>query len=265
MADKNDSEKDFLADVLGETHDNDFTSEDTGEDLFAAPKEGEGQVEEEEVYHKPVSYRKDEKLQRYIDKQVARKLKDFKPSSEETFKQDLSASGDDEIVSALTRLVGNDTDEKKSVLNDLKKALDKRDERASQKAYERLIEVQQEAEQEEEQEIEEAEDELEDGFETIEQNFGIDLTSGSPRANRLQNAYRDFLLSMEPRGGYQEYPDFNRTFELFKNSVKRSNSTAKNLASRGMERSGQVSQTEQSFVKKENNESLWQKLERLKG
>lgn len=262
MDEKNGAEQDFLADVLGET-DNQLNPDVLNDDLFGTAEKTAEQKEEK--FEKPVSYRKDEKLQRYIEKQVEKRIKDFKPSSQETFKKDLTDSGDDEMVKALTRLVGNDTDEKKSVLADFKSALDKRDERASQKAYERLQEVQQEEKQREEQEVKEAEDELEDGFEEIESKFGVDLTSGSERANRLQNAYRTFLESIEPKGGYQEYPDFNRTFELFKNSVvKRSNATAKSLASRGMERSGQVTQTDATFVKKDTTESLWQKLERLK-
>lgn len=233
------AEDDFLA-GLDDTKETDALGLSVeSEELFPEEKEEkkEGAIEIEEKTEKPIPFYKDEKIQRYIEKQVDKRIKDFKPSTEQTFRKEVGES-DDKIVSALTRLVGNDTDEKRAVLADLKSALDERDDRASQKAYERLQHMQNEEREQEKQELEEAESELEEGFEEIETSFGVDLTSGTAQANRLQNAYREFLQSIEPKGGYQEYPDFSRTFELFKNSVqKRSNATAKVLASRGMERS----------------------------
>lgn len=255
------AEEDFLAGVLGET-DNELNPEALNDDLFGTiEKVAE---EKEEKFEKPVSYRKDEKLQRYIDKQVEKRIKDFKPSAQEAFKQEVSQSGDPELVSAFSAIIGNDTPEKVAALAALEKSLKGVDERATKKAIEQLQKVQQEQKDKEQQELKEAEDELEEGFEEIETQFGVDLTSGSERANRLQNAYKSFLDSIAPKSGYQEYPDFKKTFELFKNSVvKRSNATAKTLASRGMERTSQVKQPEASFIKKDNNESLWSKIERL--
>lgn len=213
------TEDDFLA-GLGE---GEVALEDSSTDLFPEEK-----VEEQE--EKPAPFYKDEKVQRYIDKQVQKRIKDFKPSTEQTFRKETS-EGDDKLVSAFTRLVGNDTDEKKAVLADLKSALDERDERASQKAYERLQEMQVENEQKEQEKIEEAIDELEEGRDEIESTIGKSLTE------RQWDAYKEFLLDIEPKGGYQEYPDFIKTFDKFRRSVSRSNATAKTLASRGMERS----------------------------
>ena len=64
-----------------------------------------------------------------------------------------------------------------------------------------------------------------------------------------------------------EYPDFVDTFEIFKNYVKAnrpSNAQAKALASRGMQKSSQISDTGQSFVKTDGKETLWQKFAKLK-
>lgn len=203
------------------------------------------EIIQEEKYEKPVSYRKDEKLQRYIEKQVEKKLRDFTPSSEETFKRDLKDSGDDDIVRAFTRLVGNDTDEKKSVLADLKEALDKRDERATDRAYSKLQEYQQQQEEKEEQEEQEAKDELDEGREEIELSRGKELT------DRQWNAYKEFLIEIEPRGGYQEYPDFVKTFDKFvklEQANRPSNAQAKSLASRGIERSAPVTESKPKEV-----------------
>lgn len=219
MEKKQGAEDDFLS-GLGDAEET--LGVDSGE-LF--PEEKVEEVKEEKI-----PYHEDKKLQRYIDKEISRRTKDFKPSAEQTFKQETSV-GDDKLVSALTRLVGNDTDEKKAVLADLKSALDERDERASQKAYERLQQIQVETQQEEEREVNEAVDELEEGREEIESAIGKDLTE------RQWNAYKDFLADIEPKGGYEEYPDFVKIFNYFKKSVSRSNATAKSLASRGMERS----------------------------
>jgi hypothetical protein len=201
---------------------------DSGE-LF--PEEHVVEEKEEEI-----PFHRNEKAQRYINKMVEKRLKDFKPSSEQTFKQEVGAN-DDKLVSALTRLVGNDTDEKRAVLADMKSALDERDERASQKAYERLQTMQVESEQQEQAELVEAVDELEEGREEIEEHYGKELTE------RQWNGYKEFLLDIEPKGGYQEYPDFLKTFDKFKGLNSRSNATAKSLASRGMERSS-ISNTE---------------------
>lgn len=222
MEKKQGAEDDFLS-GLGDTEDT--LGIESGE-LFPEDKEPK-----EEVIEEKIPFHKNEKLQRYIDKEIGKRTKDFKPSTEQSFRQEINQS-DDKLVLALTRLVGNDTDEKKAVLADLKSALDERDERASQKAYDRLQEMQVESAQEEEREVAEAVDELEEGRGEIESSLGKELTE------RQWDAYKDFLLDIEPKGGYQEYPDFVKTFDHFRNAVsKRSNATAKTLASRGMERS----------------------------
>lgn len=253
MADKQSVTDDFMGELM--TSDKDVLEGNNPEDLFPITEEVKAEEAKEE--EKPLPFYKDPKVQKYIEKQLEKRLKDFKPTAQETFKKEVSESGDDEIVRALTRLVGNDTDEKRSVLDDLKSALDKRDERASQKAYERLQQVQQEESAKEQAEIDQAEEELEEGREEIESHTGVPLTE------RQWDAYKQFLVRIEPKGGYEEYPDFVETFEVFKNSFKRSNAQAKNLASRGLERSSSAETKETPFLKTEDKQSLWQKIDKI--
>lgn len=228
--DKNNSaEDDFLGDLANNDNEVDPLATQENEDLFP-----EDDTQTEEIQNnKPIPFAKDEKVQRYIERQIEKRLKTYQPTATETFKEEVSA-GDPELVKAFEGIIGNDTPEKVAALKALENSLAKVDERATAKAIERLQQVQQESEENEAREIEEARDEIEDGFEDIENAYGIELT------DRQKQAYKDFLLKVEPRGGYQEYPDFVETFEVFKNYVKAqrpSNSQAKALASRGMERS----------------------------
>lgn len=213
------------------------------DDFLAGIEEGETPVdldsgelfpegkEEVEVPEKPVAFHKDEKVQRYIDKQVEKRLKDFRPSAERTFKEEV-LQGEPKFISSLEKIIGNDTPEKIQALKDLKEDWGSLSKQAKQEALQSVLEAQQEAEEKEQAEIAEAQDELEEGRDEIES------TIGKPLTDRQWNAYKDFLLDIEPKGGYQEYPDFPKTFEYFRNSVSRkSNAQAKTLASRGMERS----------------------------
>lgn len=230
----------------------------SSDDLFAEEGDEVKTVEEKEV--KPLPFYKDEKVQKYIEKQIEKRIKDFQPTAQQTFVKEVSESGDDKIVRALTRLVGDDTDEKRSVLNDLKSALDERDERASQRAYEKLQTIQSERQEQEQRELSEAEDELEEGRSNIESEKGIEVT------DRQWDAYKQFLLKIEPKGGYVEYPDLVETWDVFTNYVKAnrpSNAQAKVLASRGLERSSSSTAPASTFLKRDGKESLWQKLDKM--
>ena len=105
-------------------------------------------------------------------------------------------------------------------------------------AMKEILEAQQEAEQNEQAELEEAIEERDEGRELIEEHLG------KPLNENQWDAYREFLLSIEPKGGYQEYPDWITTFDYFKKLNSRSNATAKTLASRSMERSAPASNQE---------------------
>lgn len=246
----NSAEDDFMA-GLNKSEENPL--EPLADDLFPE----EAVVEEKEGEPKPLPYHKDEKLQRYIDKQVEKRIKSTAPSVAETFKQETSV-GDPDLVNAFTAIIGNDTPEKVVALKALEKSLSNVDERATAKAVERLQQVQQEAVEREQREITEAESELEEGFDDIESHYGIELT------DRQKQAYKEFLVRIEPRGGYDEYPDFIETFDVFKNSYKRSSNTqAKALASRGLERSSSASVTPK--LVSDGKSSLWSQVDKILG
>lgn len=253
MTKETSAEDDFLGD-LGESAQDPFTPS-ANDDIFP-DEENTGEVTEQK---KPVPFAKDEKVQRYIERQIEKRLKTYQPTATETFAKEVTTQGDADLVSAFTTLFGNDTPEKVAALQALENSLANVDERATQKAVERLQEYQQESVQKEERELAEAFDEIEEGFEDIENHFGIELT------NRQKSAYKEFLLKVEPKGGYQEYPDFVETFDVFKNYVKAnrpSNAQAKALASRGMERSSSNSDTVPT-LKRDGTKSLWQQIDKM--
>jgi hypothetical protein len=191
------------------------------EELFPEKEEEVKEKEEKIPFHK------DEKLQRYIDKQVEKRLN---KTTEQTFTKEVS-QGEPKFISSLEKIIGNDTPEKLQALKDLKDDWAGMSKQAKQEAVNSLIEAQQENEQKEQEELAEALDELDEGREEIESHIGKPLTE------KQWDAYKDYLSDIEPRGGYEQYPDFIKTFDYFKKSVSRSNDQAKSLASRGMERS----------------------------
>lgn len=231
------------------------------EDLFPEeiPKE-EVKIEEEKA-EKPLPFHKDPNVQRYIDRQVKKLTKDIKPTESEAFRHEVTSAGDSDLVKAFEAIIGNDTPEKVNALKALEKSLVNADERATQKAMEKFEKIQSEQSEKETRELEEAQDEIEEGFEDIEAHYNIQLN------DRQKSAYKDFLLKIEPKGGYTEYPDFIDTFEIFKNHIKAnrpSNAQAKALASRGMQQSSSEVQGTETFVKTDGKETLFQKFSKIK-
>ena len=216
---------------------------EVGDELALFPEE-----KEEEIPEKPVAFHKDEKVQRYIDRQVEKRLKDFKPSAEQTFNEDVS-QGDPKFIETMRKAYGDDTPEKAQIYKDLKEDWAGMSKQAKQSAMKEILEAQQEAEQNEQAKLEEAVDELDEGRDEIESHFGKPLTE------KQWDAYKDYLLDIEPKGGYQEYPDFIKTFDYFRKVNSRSNATAKTLASRSMERSAPASNQE---APKGNSWKAWE-------
>ena len=208
---------------------------EVGDELALFPEEEEVKEVAEDA-EKRIPYFKDEKVQRFIQKEIQKGLKENK-SSEQTFKEEVS-QGDPKFISSLEKIIGNDTPEKIQALKDLKEDWGGMSKLAKQQAMKDILEAQQEAEQNEQAELEEAVDELDEGRDEIENHFGKPLTE------KQWDAYKDYLLDIEPKGGYQEYPDFIKTFDYFKKVNSRSNATAKTLASRSMERSAPASNQE---------------------
>lgn len=211
---------------------------DPFEEPKAEPKEeAEGETEGEE---KPLPFHKDPKVQRYIEKEIAKKLSTVQPTETERFVNE-TAKADDEAEEILTRIIGNDTPEKKAAVQDFKRYLGSLEEKGATKALQQLEYQQQEVVQAEE----EAQEELSQGFENVEETFGVDLSSNTPQVRKTRNDFIDFIKRVAPKNEDGEvigYPDFEQTFQLFQESAKRpQNSRAKELAARSTSRSSDAS------------------------
>lgn len=196
----------------------------------------EKEVIVEEKAEKSVPYHQDEKLQKYIDKVVEKRLKDMPAAQKEETKDE-----DDYYV----RLIGNDTPEKVAMIKESKA----RDERMLQEAEERAFNRLSQKEQAALQEEEEAEEELNNAFETIEQTFDVDLTSKS--SQKVRSEFLTYVEKIAPKdkdGGIVAYPDMNAAWETFNERRTIQPSRAKQLASTGLSRSSESASVPQKRI-----------------
>lgn len=240
---------DFLSSVGNEPEADPFNivAEDPLEPVAA---EKADTVVKEEV----VPFNKDPKIQRFIEKELDKRIAQLKPTETEKFTKE-TAPESDEMSNVLTRIIGNDTPEKLSAIKDFKKALGDIEEKGAQRALKQLAEES----EKEAQRDEEAQNELVEGFESIEDTFKIDLTSD--KATKLRSEFIDFIATIAPKdrdGNITEYPDFEGTYRLFeKNRRPESNNRAKDLASRSMARSSDATTTTQ------NTDRSWKAVDKL--
>lgn len=241
MTDETKAVEDFLGDLKDNGEQDAFTPKN--DDPFPSleqekrgdqPEAGETEVVEERI-EKPLPFHRDPKVQRYIEKEISKRI------PEQKVEQTAQDNYFDDVISSFTAIVGNDTPEKVSALSALKNSLSSLDQRAAQKAFERLDFVRQEEVAQEK----EYEDRLHDGFETIEGETGIDLYA--PENKKLRIQFIDFVEKVAPKenGEISELPDLGETFKAFQSMRKPQSQAprAKELASRSMERSGgEVSQ-----------------------
>ncbi len=187
-------------------------------------------VEEEKEEKLP--FHKDPKIQRFIEKEISKRL----PQKEERIESVPSKGDFKETIDAFAVVIGNDTPEKVNAIKNLEKAFISLDERSVKRAEERIEEIRRQEEEEEKQAVEE----LNNAFEFIEENYDVDLTSR--RAEKLRTEFVSFVEKIAPKdrnGDVIDYPDMNSAWETF-SEIKKSTSTpsrAKELASRSMTRS----------------------------
>lgn len=194
------------------------------------------EVKEDEE-EKSIPFHKDPKLQKFIDKEISKRMASVKA-------EPVVASSDkkENLVSAFTQIIGNDTPEKVHALNLLKETVTDLEQKAT--AGERRVVEAQQAEAA-------AKAELESGFESIEDEFSVDISSNSAPARKMRSDFIDFVKLVAPKdaqGEVTNYPDFKETFKVFQKMSKTQAqpSRAKELASRSMSRSSDVSTTKQS-------------------
>jgi hypothetical protein len=231
-----DKDKTELESFLGDLSNTSSEELKPAEDPF---NQIEKKEEEEPEIEKPLPFNKDPKVQKFIEKEISRRLADFKPEvSRETQSEEDSFK---DVIDSFTTVIGNDTPEKVSALNALKKSLSSLDQRASQKAIEQLESIR----NEEVQADKEAEDELENAFDNIEETFDVDITSNNPIAKKTRQEFVAFVEKIAPKDRYGDivdYPDMNSAWETFSN-IKKSTAQpnrAKDLASRGMRNSAET-------------------------
>lgn len=239
----------FLNDTNGD--ENPF-KEEAKDPFESVIKKEEKVVEDTVTEEKPLPFHKDPKVQRYIEKEIAKKL----GSNPTPATAAVMADEADEI---LTRIIGNDTPERVQAIKDFKKYLSSIEEKGAQKALS-TIQQQQEEERKAEAEASEA---LDNGFESIEESYGVDLTSNNPTSKKMRTDFIEFIKRVSPKdenGNVVQFPDIPETFALFQEvnkSKSPSNSKAKELASRSMARSGDSSNTP---VSKDNS---WRAVDKI--
>ena len=200
-------------------------------DPFEQPIE---QKEEEEVKEeKPVPFHKDPKVQRFIDKEIEKRLKDIKPVE--------AAKKEDEEDDYYTRLIGNDTPEKVAMIKEAKA----RDERLLSQAEERAFNRLSQKEQESIQADQEAEEELTNAFENIEETYGVDISSNGSQAKKTRQEFISFVEKIAPKnidGEIVDFPDMTSAWETFSEIRKSTTppSRAKEIAARSMARSNET-------------------------
>lgn len=224
--DKDTSKVDFLNEI---TDTPDIFSEKESESEEEAGDEAV--VEEEE--EKPLPFHKDPKVQRYVEKQIEKALKDIKPV-EAQFRAEVE---DINLPQSFIRLIGNDTDEKVQVLKDLSSYFGTLKGEARKEFLEELQEQEQRVAVEDEKAVEE----LHSGFEQIEETHNVDLTSNSTTARKTQAAFKEYIRKISPKdenGEVIAFADIPAAWESFTAQAKtHTPSRAKELASRGLTRS----------------------------
>jgi hypothetical protein len=227
---------------------------DENTDPFAEETTTEAKEPEEVEEEKPLPFHKDPKVQRYVEKQIAKALEG--KTVEKEFVKEAGESVDDYYE----RLIGNDTPEKIAMIREAKLRDEKLLAQAEERAFSRLT-------QEQQREVEsdrKAEEELDNSLEEIEETFNIDLTSNSPVARKTRVDFMKFVEKIAPKdrnGEITEFPDMNAAFETFQSTRQVAQpSRAKDLAARGVARSGEVSSKPQERVTFDNMDSFFDKL-----
>lgn len=212
---------------------------DAKDEIFTEPVLSE-ETEPVEEDDKPLPFHKDPKVQRYVEKEIAKALKELPEHSEERkFRQEVQ----DEISlpPALVKLVGNDTPEKREALKELSSYLESLPQKAQEQLQEKMMEEQRQVAEQDDAAL----NELNQGFEDIEESFGVDLSSNTAAVQRTRTAFVEYLRKVSHKnedGEVDQFADIPAAWEEFQErNTKPSSSRARELASRGMTRSTDTS------------------------
>lgn len=136
----------------------------------------------------------------------------------------------------------------------LQKKLKEYQAEAVEKAYERFTQDQ-EAESSEQTEAEET---IQSHLESLEEEYNIDLTSDSEKAQANRRDFLEVVERLSPKerdGSIKEFADFDASFDIWRSSKKVpiDNARNKEAASRSMIRSGTSSEPTENKVFETNN------------
>lgn len=223
-----------------------FLKDGSPEMMFEQPKDnvfGEAEVITEEAKkedEKPIPFHKDPKIRKFLEKreeEIKERILASLPKETVTQTED----GVKDVIDSFALILGNDTPEKINALNALSKSLKGLDEKAIKRAEEKIAQIRN-------GEIEadkKAEEELESAFDSIEENYDVDLSSNSSKASTLRKEFSTFVEKIAPKdrnGQITGYPDMNNAWETF-SEIKKSTQTPsrnKELASRSIARSSEA-------------------------
>lgn len=199
---------------------------------------------------KEVPFHKNPKLTKFIEREVNKRLQDYKPETPvQPAPLKTTDDNEDPLTEVLTRIIGNDTPEKLSAIKDFNKALSGRDEKVKQEALQELYAKESESRQ---AEID-AQNEVSSALDDIEDEFNVDITSKTPQATKLRSDLLSFIERISPKdkeGNITSYADFKESFKTFKEINKPTpNDRAKTLADRSISNTASVTtkQTVDSF------------------
>ncbi len=120
---------------------------------------------------------------------------------------------------------------------------------AEERAYARIARER----AEEAEEVSKYESKIEAGLESIEDEFGVDLTSD--KAEKDRKAFLDFTAKIAPKdddGNPIELPDLVSAYEIFKSTQKpKENTRRTEIAARSMQQSGQTNLREEQVSDEE--------------
>lgn len=210
------------------------TNEGSNFDEIVDPLEVPLETKEEEIKEeKPIPFNKDPRVIKFIEREVAKRI----PQYEE--REEVDENKYKDVMDAMTVAIGNDTPEKVKALEAYEKALRKIDQESGSRTEKYLSDIQNQERQAEK----EAEDELDNAFETIEEQFDVDLTS--PRSQKVRSDFLTFVERIAPKnrdGEIIDYPDMTSAWETFSEIQKSSAqpNKAKQYASRGIARSSEA-------------------------
>lgn len=252
---------DFLSQVKGESKGDPFIADES--DPLASKGEGtksEIVTDKVEDDTKPLPFHKDPKVQRYIEREIGKRIKDIKPSEVQQFAKEVGVS-EDELTDTLVEIIGNDTPQKVAAVKKFRSQLEGLKKAGAQEA---LSEIRQQAEADQAEQAE-AVEEINEAFDAIEEEFDVDLTSNTTAARKERNDFIDFVKRVSPKdenGDVMQYPDFQETWKLFQSTKKPStdNKRAKDIASRSMTRSTDSGSAPTSGKSWKDIDRIWSKL-----